>query len=129
GARVVGLESVATSSGVAAESARRSFGFALAQTPDQLLANKDVNAIFITSRPDGHADLVVRALANEKAVFVEKPLATNRQQLAEIQRAYHEQQDRAPFVMVGFNRPFAPATEEIRQFFVGHHEPMMVQIR
>ncbi|PYX58377.1 MAG: oxidoreductase, partial [Acidobacteria bacterium] len=129
GARGVGLESVATSSGVAAESARRSFGFALAQTPDQLLANKDVNAIFIISRHDSHADLVVRALANEKAVFVEKPLATNRQQLAEIQRAYHEQQDRAPFVMVGFNRRFAPATEEIRQFFVGHHEPMMVQIR
>ena len=129
GARGVGLESVATSSGVAAESARCSFGFALAQTPDQLLANKDVNAIFIISRHDSHADLVVRALANEKAVFVEKPLATNRQQLAEIQRAYHEQQDRAPFVMVGFNRRFAPATEEIRQFFVGHHEPMMVQIR
>jgi len=125
----VALESVATCSGVAAESARRSFGFALAQTPDELLANSDLDAVFILSRHDSHSRLVVRAIANEKAVFVEKPLAINRQQLAEIQSVYQEKQERFPFLMVGFNRRFAPATEEIRQFFAGHHEPMVVQIR
>src|SRR5208283_3584254 len=45
--------------------------------------------------------------------------------------AYQEEllRGRAPFVMVGFNRRFAPVVEEMRQFFAGRREPMMIQIR
>jgi len=39
------------------------------------------------------------------------------------------QAGRAPFVMVGFNRRFAPFTRKIRQFFGGRHEPMMIHVR
>ncbi len=125
------LESVATASGVAAESARRSFSFARAQTPAELLHNADLNAIFILTKHESHARYVAQAIDLNKAVFVEKPLAINAQQLEEVEESYRRSLDRgnSPFLMVGFNRRFAPATEAIRQFFSGHKEPMLVHIR
>jgi predicted dehydrogenase/threonine dehydrogenase-like Zn-dependent dehydrogenase len=125
------LESVATASGVAAESARRSFGFTRAQTPGELLQNPDLHAIFILTKHESHAGYVTQALDQNKAVFVEKPLAINARQLEEIDESYRRSLARgsSPFLMVGFNRRFAPATNAIRQFFVARKEPMLVHVR
>ncbi len=127
----VTLGSVATASGVAAESARKSFGFANAQTPAQLLQAPDLDAVFIASHHSSHAGYVVDSLANNKQVFVEKPLAISREELDAIQNTYEtqRQQGRSPFVMVGFNRRFAPLTKQLRDFFAGRREPMVVHAR
>jgi predicted dehydrogenase/threonine dehydrogenase-like Zn-dependent dehydrogenase len=127
----VALYSVATASGVAAESARRLFGFSRALQPADLLGDKDTDAVFVLSRHDSHAQYVVAGLSNHKPVFVEKPLAITREQLAEICRAYHTEteQKHSPFLMVGFNRRFAPFTEKLKQFFGDRGEPMIVHIR
>ena len=129
--RGVTLHSVATASGVASESARRLFGFARAVPTAELLQDKDANAVFVLSRHDSHARCVVAALANHKPVLVEKPLAINREQLEEIRCAYQAEKEKslAPFLMVGYNRRFAPFTEKVKQFFAGRVEPMVVQIR
>jgi polar amino acid transport system substrate-binding protein len=74
---------------------------------------------------------VVAALANHKPVFVEKPLAVNEQQLEEIRCACEaaREQGHAAFVMVGFNRRFAPMTVKLMEFFGKRREPMMLNIR
>jgi polar amino acid transport system substrate-binding protein len=123
----VRLLCVATATGVAAEAARRKYGFARASTASEIFENSDVNAVFVLSRNRTHAEYVVRALQCGKLVFVEKPLAVTREQLQEIQLAYERASQ--PFLMVGFNRRFAPATEALQDFFVGRREPMMVNIR
>lgn len=123
----VRLLCVASASGVTAEAARKKFGFAHACTPSELFDRPDVNAVFVLSRNRTHAEYVARALQCGKRVFVEKPLAVTREQLREIQAAY--QRASHPFLMVGFNRRFAPATTAIRQFFADRHEPMMLTIR
>ena len=129
--RGVALHSVATASGVASESARRLFGFARAVPTAELLQDKDADTVFVLSRHDSHARYVVAALANHKPVFVEKPLAISREQLEEIRCAYQAAKDQspAPFLMVGYNRRFAPFTGKLKQFFTGRTEPMVVQIR
>jgi predicted dehydrogenase/threonine dehydrogenase-like Zn-dependent dehydrogenase len=129
--RGVSLRSVATASGVASESARRLFGFAFAMPPTELLQDRDADAIFVLSRHDSHSRYAVAALANHKPVLVEKPLAVNREQLEEVRRAYQveEEKNMAPFLMVGYNRRFARFSEELKQFFAGRVEPMVVQIR
>ncbi len=129
--RGVVLHSVATASGVASESARRLFGFARAVPTAELLQDRDADAVFILSRHDSHARYVVAALANHKPVFVEKPLAINREHLEEIRCAYQAEKEKglSPFLMVGYNRRFAPFTEKLQQFFIGRGEPMVVQIR
>jgi predicted dehydrogenase/threonine dehydrogenase-like Zn-dependent dehydrogenase len=127
----ISMEAVATASGVAAGAARKSFGFNRAETPGELLSDPGINAVFIASRHSSHASYVVSGMRAGKAVFVEKPLAVNAAQLGVIQQTYRESSDRgaAPFLMVGFNRRFAPTSERISRFFAGRREPMMVQAR
>jgi predicted dehydrogenase len=127
----VRLESVATSSGITAESARARFGFARTLTPEQVLHDPLTDAIFVFSRHDSHARYVIEALHNRKPVFVEKPLASNQRQLEDVENAFATELEHghSPFVMVGFNRRFAPLTSELRQFFAGRREPMVVNVR
>jgi polar amino acid transport system substrate-binding protein len=74
---------------------------------------------------------VVSALSHHKSVFVEKPLAVTHEQLEEVRctAQAEKEQGYAPFVMVGFNRRFAPLTQELCRFFDGRKEPMMVHLR
>jgi polar amino acid transport system substrate-binding protein len=125
------LESVATSSGAGAASARTGFGFTLAESPSELLANPNVDGVFILTRHSSHAAYVESALEAGKCIFVEKPLAVNREQLEAVQTAYARAlaQNRSPFLMVGFNRRFSPLTERLKSFFAGRNEPMLVHIR
>ncbi|WP_353481217.1 Gfo/Idh/MocA family oxidoreductase [Haliscomenobacter sp.] len=44
---------------------------------DALLADPEVNAIYIATPPDVHADYAIRAMRAGKAVYVEKPMALN----------------------------------------------------
>jgi len=127
----VRLQSVGTTSGAGAASAQRAFKFQTAEQPSDLLNNPNVDAVFVVTRHDNHATLTAQALLAGRPVFVEKPLAVNREQLAQLQEVYaaQVQAGRAPFVMAGFNRRFAPFTEKIRQFFAGRREPMMIHVR
>jgi polar amino acid transport system substrate-binding protein len=127
----VALHSVATASGVASESARRMFDFSRALPAADLLHDMETDALFVLSRHDSHSQYVIAGLSRQKPVFVEKPLAIDREQLDEIRCAYEAEQekDRAPFLMVGFNRRFAPLTQELQRFFANRREPMVVHIR
>jgi len=130
-AKGVVLHSVAAASGIAAQSAAKSFGFSIAQTSSELLQDPDTHAVFVLSRHDSHAQYVVAALRNRKLVFVEKPLATTEEQLDEIRVTVEaeRQKGNTPFVMVGFNRRFAPMTVRLREFFSKRQEPMMLHVR
>jgi polar amino acid transport system substrate-binding protein len=125
------LESVASTTGAAAESARTGFGFTMAEPPSEVMANPNVDAVFVLTRHDSHAGYVASALQQKKSVFVEKPLAINREQLERVEAAYAERLSNhaAPFLMVGFNRRFAPFTEKVKNFFADRGEPMLVHIR
>jgi predicted dehydrogenase/threonine dehydrogenase-like Zn-dependent dehydrogenase len=127
----VRLLSVGSGSGASAASAQRAFKFEAANQPSQILSDPRVDALFILTRHDTHSSLVGRAIRAGKPVFVEKPLAADDEQLAQLQEVYDQQAlaGAAPFVMVGFNRRFAPFTERIRQFFAQRREPMLIHAR
>ena len=127
----IALGSIATASGITAQSSCTSFGFAKAETPANLLRDPETDAVFVLSRHASHAQYVVAALTNHKPVFVEKPLAVTEEQLEEIRCAYEleKEERRSPFVMVGFNRRFAPMTQHINHFFAHRQEPMVVNVR
>jgi predicted dehydrogenase len=125
------LQSVASSMGAAAESARTRFGFHIAESPSGLIVNPEVDAVFVLTRHDSHAGFVIAALDQNKCVFVEKPLAISREQLETVRTAYTTAlaDGRSPFLMVGFNRRFSPLTERLKAFFAGRSEAMLVHIR
>jgi predicted dehydrogenase/threonine dehydrogenase-like Zn-dependent dehydrogenase len=125
------LCSVATASGLASESAKRAFRFTRSQTPNELIHDPGTEAVFVMTRHDSHARFVVAALSHHKPVFVEKPLGITHDQLEEIRCAIEAEKESgySPFVMVGFNRRFAPLTHELCKFFAERKEPMMVHAR
>ncbi|WP_338876564.1 Gfo/Idh/MocA family oxidoreductase [Spirosoma sp. SC4-14] len=44
---------------------------------DELINDPDVNAIYVATPPDSHADYAIRAMRAGKPVYVEKPMARN----------------------------------------------------
>jgi predicted dehydrogenase/threonine dehydrogenase-like Zn-dependent dehydrogenase len=110
------LAHVATSRSLSAVNAQRRFGFSTASTnADAVFEDASLDAIFIVTRHHAHADMVCRALATGKAVFVEKPLALTRDELGRIVETIATTgNDR---LMVGFNRRFAPLLTQMRSQF------------
>ncbi len=110
------LVSVATTKALSAVNAQRKFGFDTVSTSiETILDDASLDAVFVVTRHHSHADLVCRALERGLAVFVEKPLAINEQQLGSvIETVDRTGNDR---IMVGFNRRFAPLLSDLQTRF------------
>ena len=120
------LKTAADNNGVSAARAARKFGFSAATTENAgILADPEIDTVFIATRHDSHARLVCQALEAGKHVFVEKPLAMNEDELSAIEAAIAK----APgLLMVGFNRRFAPHTLKAKQLLGGIREPKAIVI-
>lgn len=111
---------LATARGMNAEHSGRKQGYAYATTEvEEIFRDRDTHAVFVATRHDLHADLVVAALRAGKHVFVEKPLCIREEELQTIDACVRELGDRCPVLTVGFNRRFAPATNIVHRFFQG----------
>lgn len=119
------LTDVVTTSALSAANAQKQFGFERFGTDlDQILGNESVDAVLIATRHASHARLVDRCLRAGKAVFVEKPLALDHEELSAVMSAIVETgNDR---LLVGFNRRYSPLLSQLRR----HWETLgPVQIR
>lgn len=121
------LDGVVTTRGITSKNVADKFKFNFCSTnPDDILNNSSINTVFIATPHSSHASLVIKALEAGKNVFVEKPLAIDKNQLDAIISArsrYHQP------LMVGFNRRFAPVSIRIKNEFRNASEPLMVNIR
>jgi predicted dehydrogenase/threonine dehydrogenase-like Zn-dependent dehydrogenase len=116
------LKTVVSAKGVSAVHAGKKFGFEEASTDiGRVLDDPETTAVVIATRHDSHSNLLCRALASGKHVFVEKPLALRREELAEIEdsAARHPGQ----IIMVGFNRRFSPHIRKLKDLILGIREP------
>jgi predicted dehydrogenase len=114
------LRGLCTAKGMSAEHSGRGSGFAFATTDADEIWNDPATAtVFLATRHDLHASLVMAALRAGKHVFVEKPLCIHPEELEQIARLVEELGERCPLLTVGFNRRFAPATLELSRFFRG----------
>lgn len=145
------LSSVASSAGVSGVHAARKYGFEETTTDTaKLFGDSKIDALVITTRHNSHARFVLQALDAGKHVFVEKPLCLTLAELIEIEAAYQRissaaltgsprpdglamtepghcelsaASPRAPIVMVGFNRRFAPQVQKIKSLLAGVSGP------
>jgi myo-inositol 2-dehydrogenase/D-chiro-inositol 1-dehydrogenase len=72
---------------------------------DQIENSDDIDAVFVCTPTDTHADLIERFCRAGKAVFCEKPIDLEIQRVKECLRVVH---DCSGTLMVGFNRRFDP---------------------
>lgn len=113
----VSLVGLATATGRTAKAVGEQFGFEICTTNfRELLQREDINTILIATRHDTHAAMTAEAVRAGKTVFVEKPLATTEESLAEVVAAVEQTNAR---VLVGFNRRFSSLSAELKQFVNG----------
>lgn len=120
------LHTIVTSGGINGVIHGEKAGFAEASTDiDALLNNKDINTVAIATRHNSHAYFVEKALAANKNVFVEKPIALTIAEIEKIEQVYNSNIEKDQFsrVMVGFNRRFAPQVQKMKSLLNSVKEP------
>jgi predicted dehydrogenase/threonine dehydrogenase-like Zn-dependent dehydrogenase len=108
------------------QASRNGFHFACTDR-SELLADSDVHAVFVATRHDLHAPLLLEALRAGKHVFVEKPLALTTEELDEIEEVAAT--DGGPVWSVGFNRRFSAAARAVREHFARVEGPVTAVYR
>lgn len=117
------LKTVADIDGVAGSHAARKFGFEQATNDyTNIINDPEINTVFITTRHDLHAKMVIEALKAGKNVHVEKPLCLNRDELQKIKETYLKSKDLQ--LLAGFNRRFSPHAEKMCSLVVSRSEPL-----
>ena len=105
------LRSIGSNLGVSGVHAGRKHGFYETTTDNNSLLNDDKSdAIVIATHHNNHAESVLKALKAKKYVFVEKPLCLTLDELDKIEANYSS----SNFLMVGFNRRFAPQIKKMK---------------
>ncbi|MGC8758215.1 MAG: bi-domain-containing oxidoreductase [Caldisericaceae bacterium] len=122
----VRLKTIASSSGLQALHGGEKFGFELATSSYlQVFNDPEINTVFIATRHNSHASLVIEALKKGKNVYVEKPLALGLDELKEIISTYRESDK---ILMVGFNRRFSPFARTLKNALMYRKAPISVSI-
>ncbi|XP_075972833.1 myo-inositol 2-dehydrogenase-like isoform X2 [Anticarsia gemmatalis] len=92
--------------------------------------DKSVKVVFIASTTWTHHDIVVNAIANDKDVFCEKPIAEN---IEETRKCYEVAKSKGRVLFSAFNRRFDPAyrglKDRVRKGEVGHVQILKVTAR
>jgi predicted dehydrogenase/threonine dehydrogenase-like Zn-dependent dehydrogenase len=78
-----------------------------------ILNDKDVDTVMITTRHNLHAKMVLESLQAGKNVFVEKPLCLTEEELQNIILSHLSHLTSQ--ILVGFNRRFAPLAQKMKQ--------------
>lgn len=127
--RLSGLDlvGIVSGSGVTARVSGARYGFSYcASELTALLSDEQINWLVVATRHDLHAQQAIAGLQAGKDVFVEKPLALNRADLAHVLQT---QQQTGRRLLVGFNRRFAPMVVAARRFLGGDHRPLIATCR
>lgn len=97
---------------------------------DDVLTDPEVDLVFITTQHKDHAALVLQSLQAGKHVFVEKPLATNQEDLDKIVAFYRDSpEEKKPILLTGFNRRFSKYAREINEHTKDRINPLFVSYR
>ena len=94
----------------------REQGVRLVPAYEQVLADREVDAVVLATPHSQHAEQIIAAARAGKHVFVEKPLSLEPREAEEAVRACAEHR---VTLAVGYNWRFQPALNEVRQLFHG----------
>ena len=123
----VRLVSMCASNGARAQATAAKFGFSACTTDEEaIFSDPQINTVVIATRHHLHAAQVVRALECGKHVFCEKPLCLTEDELEQIERAYRHAQN---YLMIGFNRRFAPMAVTMKSFLAESGGPFSMHYR
>jgi predicted dehydrogenase len=92
----------------------------------KIIEDKRINLVICATRHNSHAKIAKEVLAAHKNLYIEKPLALNKEELKEVLDAAAKSRGR---LMVGFNRRFSPHIQKAREVFRNSATPLMILYR
>lgn len=96
---------------------------------EDILNDENIDLVLICTKHNSHADLSLKALRAGKNAFLEKPLATNQNELDKIKEFYADGMGNKPILMVGFNRRFSKYAQEIKRHTDKRINPLFIHYR
>ena len=100
---------------------------------NDILVDKNIDLVMITTRHNLHGEYVLKALNSGKNVFVEKPLCIKVEELEGIREFYNSklktQDSELPLLMVGFNRRFSKYAQEAQRHTEKRINPLFMHYR
>lgn len=124
------LRGLISAGGLSGRTQGKRYGFAFAGADlEEALADKETDAVVISTRHHQHTEMGLAALRAGKHVFMEKPLAISEEQLQEWIDGIEDLGSAAPIWTMGFNRRFSPAARLLREAFANVEESKTVCIR
>lgn len=115
---------IACSGGLSGTTLAKKFGISNSTTDyTSILKDESVDLVLVTTRHNLHAKIVAEVLEADKHVFVEKPLALNREELNSILDVF---QRKNKIVTVGFNRRFAPLAIKMKSLLGKSDTPINI---
>jgi len=116
-----------TNTGASARKAAEQFSFRGCSTDtNAVMKDPNIQLVFITTRHDSHASLTIDALEHGKAVWLEKPVALNREELRDVLACLQRTDG---FLAVGYNRRFSSHSRAIQDFHANRQGPMQIHYR
>ena len=91
-----------------------------------MIKKENLDLVVITTPVYLHKPIIENLIGNNLSIFVEKPLCLSLEQLYEIDAAYAKSQGT---VQVGFNRRFAPASQELKRVLAARPGPKSISFR
>ncbi len=131
----VQFRTIVTANGVNSALKGKKFGFSRASTDvKEIFHDDELNTVVIATQHDTHAKYAIDSLNANKNVWVEKPLAIDKDSLGLIEAAYFKAHENVkndssgPQLMVGFNRRFAPQVKKMQKLLSSISSPKTVII-
>lgn len=123
---LVELRALVASTGQSATEMASRYGAKTGSTKlDEVVADPELDAVFVFMRDASHARTTIAALRAGKHVFCEKPLAITAEECEELAAAA----DGSRVCMVGFNRRFAPLVKDLHRQLRSIPGPKMMVYR
>ncbi|MAJ59749.1 MAG: hypothetical protein CBC48_07070 [bacterium TMED88] len=114
-----------TGTGPSGQRTAERFSFAQFGTdPKTILDDDQIDLVFITTRHNLHAQQAVDSLEAGKAVWLEKPVGLQREQVRTVEQSVRRTEG---FLMVGYNRRFSSHARAIHETFRNRQSPMTIQ--
>ena len=124
----VDLVQVCNSRGMSANHAMKKYGFLECNTDSKyIIRSSKNNTVFITTRHDSHTLMIVEAIKSNKNIYVEKPIAINRNQFDDIIKELNE--NYSSIFHVGYNRRFSSISHKLKKILHNRTRPLSILYR
>jgi predicted dehydrogenase/threonine dehydrogenase-like Zn-dependent dehydrogenase len=124
----VDLIQVCNSRGMSASHAMVKYGFLECNTDSKyIIRSSKNNTVFITTKHDSHSSMIVEAIKSNKNIYVEKPIAINRNQFDNILEELNE--DYSSIFHVGYNRRFSLISYKVKKILNNRTRPLSILYR